>query len=459
MKVVVDANVLVRAVVRDDPAKQIAIPKQLTAPLQVKAAYNGSDIFFRYRWPSPNPGIFHDVLKFEGGKWVVRGSAVPGSQPDGLHEDRVSMMVDDGSVPDFGRYGGYVTVGRRLAGFTDEVSGKEVAAHPYLGGKLKLDEPTKYLPSTRKSLENWADLAPEDEQKALRAAGYFLDLWHWRANRSNPIGLADDQHVAEGRLSDSGKSPYATNWDGGKQQPRFMFDSAKAGRAALRWEDIIAGKIGQDDTYFLRVDQAKPFDPNAGWIEGDTLPRRSLAMSDGSRGDIKVAGKSRWDNGFWDVTLQRKMDTGNPTDDKIFRDRGVYQAAFAIHRQATGGRWHMVTLPVSLGLGRQAELEAVRFNGETPNWEQPWRTVTLFYPGQVNWALLNSTKHAGAAQVKAGVPVKHRHSEAQLANYGIEVEFNYAIRRQWLFTMFGGVLLIAAFGIALNMLSSRKRSA
>ena len=125
-----------RGVVRNDVAKHVSIPTTLTVPMEVKAAYNGRDVLFRYRWPSPKPGIFHDVLRFEGGKWVVRGNAVPGSEPDGLHEDRVSMMVDDGSIPEFSRYGGYIAIGQRLAGFSDEVSGKEIAAHPYLGAKL-----------------------------------------------------------------------------------------------------------------------------------------------------------------------------------------------------------------------------------------------------------------------------------------------------------------------------------
>jgi hypothetical protein len=74
----------------------------------------------------------------------------------------------------------------------------------------------------------------------------------------------------------------------------------------------------------------------------------------------------------------------------------------------------------------------------------------LFYPGQVSWALINSAKHPGADKVKSGVPVKFRHSEAELAHYGVEMEFNDAIRRQWLLTMLAGVALIAAFGFALN---------
>ena len=439
-----------QGVVHNDPKLRISIPEPLTVPFPVQAAYNGSDIFFRYRWPSPKPGIFHDMLRFEGGNWVVKGGAVPGSQPDGLHEDRVAMMVDDGSVPEFSRYGGYITVGRRLAGLTDEVSGKEVAAHPYLGGKLKQDEPTKYLPATRTNVDDWSSLAPEDEQKALRAAGYFLDLWHWRANRSNPVDLSDDQLVAEGRLSDTGKGAYATNWDGEKKLPRLMFDTAKAGYAALKWDDIIGGRITQDSVYALREDLALPFDPSAAWKDGDTLPRRIVRPSDGSRADIKVVGKGRWSAGQWDVTLTRKLDTGTPLEDKIMVDRGIYQVAFAVHRNATGGRWHYVSLPYTVGLGRAADIDAVRFEGDMPKWDQPWKAVTLFYPGQVGWAHINSNRHPGAAQVRAGVPVKFRHGEAELANYGVEMEFNDAIRRQWLLTMLAGVLLIAAFAVALN---------
>jgi hypothetical protein len=54
------------------------------------------------------------------------------------------------------------------------------------------------------------------------------------------------------------------------------------------------------------------------------------------------------------------------------------------------------------------------------------------------------------------VPVKSRHSEIQLAHYGVEGEFAEAIKWQWLLTMVAGVLLIVGFGIALNGLSARK---
>ena len=88
-------------VVQNDIARNIYIPKDLTMPLQVKAAYNGRDMFFRYRWPARQPSIYHDMLKFEGGKWVRYGDSEVGRQAQGIYEDRITMFLDDGGVPEF----------------------------------------------------------------------------------------------------------------------------------------------------------------------------------------------------------------------------------------------------------------------------------------------------------------------------------------------------------------------
>lgn len=444
-------------VVRDDPQRNISVPKTLTVPLQVRAAYNAERIFVSYRWPAERPGLFHDVLVYEGGQWVVKGRATPGSQPDGMHEDRVAMMLDDGSVPEFGRYGGYVTVGDGILTFTNEVAADAVKAHPELGGRLKQEEVSKSLPGTRLDINDWASLRSEEALKAQRQAGYFLDLWHWRSHRANPIGMSDDQMVAELRGGDGGKSSAGTNWDGERKQPRLMFDAAALGYKALKWQDVAAGRIDQESVYYLVEGQAPPFDPQAGWAEGDTLPRRFLRQPEGSKADIKVQGKGRWADGHWNVTLSRALDTGHPLDDKILRDHGLYDVAFAIHRHATGGRWHYVSLPMTLGLGRPADIAAEQFEGQEPSWTGPWREVTLFYPGQVSWPHLNSKLHAGAPAIARGLPVHTRHSVDQLKHYGIEREFAEEIRRQWLWTLLSGLALILGVGFALNMALAQRR--
>lgn len=134
----------------------------------------------------------------------------------------------------------------------------------------------------------------------------------------------------------------------------------------------------------------------------------------------------------------------------------VYNLAFAVHRYPAGSRWHNISLPITLGLGRDADLIASRFDGHVPAWEPPWHALTLFKPrpgqladAQQRQACRRRKRQEGAHRVKV------RHSESQLPRHGVEAEFAGEIRRQWLFTLFAGVMLIAGFGFALDQLLKR----
>ncbi len=444
-----------QGVVRNDHARHIHIPDPLLIPLQVRAAYNGERIFFQYRWPSQRPGIHNDVYKYEGGKWVKYGESQPGPQAHVFLEDRVAMMVDDGHVPEFGHYGGYVAIGSGLDTFTQAAESPQVKAHDYLGKVMGQAVVTKYLPQTRQRPEDWTTVVDEQRLTALRKAGYFLDLWHWRAHRSNALGYSDDQNIAELRGGDPGKNGWSTNWDKEKNQPKYMFDPQRTGRFANSWDDLSSGRVGQDDYYYLSDETKVPFDPNHAWKEGDVLPLRVLRPYEGSMADIRTVGRGRWRDGYWEVTLSRLMDTGDPLHDKSFEEGHVYNLALAVHRNATGQRWHYVSLPLTIGLGLDGDFRAERFTGDQPPWSQNWHTVKLFYPGQVNWPLLTSNRHPGKPMIDRGIPVRHYHKEEQLARYGIEVEFLPEIQRQWRMTLVTGVLLFAGIGFGLLRLQTR----
>ncbi|MBE0472491.1 MAG: hypothetical protein IBX55_23660 [Methyloprofundus sp.] len=435
-----------QGIIKNDPENNIAIPAELLMPLQVRASYNHERIFFQYRWPADRPSYLHDVFKFESGSWKRYGNAVPGSEPHGLHEDRVAMMVDDGSVPDFARYGGYINIGTGLVGMSDEASSDEVKKHAYLGQQRGQSEVTKFLPQTRNS-SDWADTADADRIKQLRAAGYFLDLWHWRSARGNPLNISDDQLVHDVRDGDSGRSAWFTNWDAENNQPLVMFNPDVAGHAALNWDIIQSGQLDPSSIYYLHESTMQPFDPDYEWQEGDVLPRRALRTPEGSRSDI--AANAFWADGYWNVSLSRLMDTQAPLDDKIFVDGGEYSIAFSVHRDATGGRWHYISMPISLGLGRDAQLSAYKEAGANPTWAQDWHDVTLFYPGQVTWSHLTSKAHAGSNKIAKKVPALAFHNEEQLALYGIESEFRKPIKQQWYLTLFSGLFLFAAIGLFL----------
>jgi hypothetical protein len=430
-------------VVRNDPERNIWIPPELTMPLKLQVAYNDRQILFRYRWPAAQPHVVTDLLRYADGTWQRQLRTPIGSDPDGLAEDRLTMMLDDGSVPEFQRYGGYITVGADMRDFTGS---PPEAAHR-----------RKYLPATRSDPADWYSIVDQATLDAQRRAGYFLDLWHWRAHLSNPLGRSDDQHVAWYRLYDSGEPLSVSNWDADSGQPRWMFNPEQAGTRALRLEDVTGGRVGEEGTYYLREDLAVPFDPAHAWQEGDVIPGQVLREPTESRAEIRVQGQGSWADGQWDVTLVRALDTGHPLEDKVLRDQGVYSIALGVHRDARASRWHYVSLPLQIGLGRQAELMATRFTGDVPDWDRvDVREMTLFYPGQVSWKHLSSARHAGSKYIAKGVPVKYRHKESQLAQYGVEIEFDREIRRQWALSLVAGVLLVASFAFSISLLLGRR---
>ncbi|MFU8888831.1 MAG: ethylbenzene dehydrogenase-related protein [Trueperaceae bacterium] len=419
-----------------DPANRIAQPDETHMEVTVKAAHDGERIYFQYVFPTPVPSYYHDYLVYRDGAWVSAGSGPVGPEPHGLHEDRVTMLVDDGSVQGFANQGGWVTCHDDLAApnMYAAADDDDVEAHPVLGDIYGHDEQGKYLPQSRDAGPGWWEVSGWDamslenlERYAERLdAGVFLDLWHWRSARSNPIGYSDNQYVFENRNSSPGTAPYGTNASSGL--PRYMFDPEVTGFRALTWDALQAQEYGPDGpTFIVPGVNAVEFDPDHAWQEGDTLPRRFLRTPTDSRGAIEADGvliplaDGTWQ---WQVTLSRALDTGFPQADKAFVPGRTYHAAVAVHRLGTGGRWHMVTLPFTVGLDTPADVTANRFVGDAPNWSAiPGSTRIAIYPGQTNWEWVTSDAHPGGVQVRDdSMSVVGCHDEIGLGAANKEVE-------------------------------------
>jgi hypothetical protein len=102
---------------------------------------------------------------------------------------------------------------------------------------------------------------------------------------------------------------------------------------------------------------AVPFDPKAGWKEGDLLPRYILQPAEGSAGDNK--GRGTWKNGTWTVVITRPLGLAND-DDKALKEGGVYNVGFAVHDDNITTRGHHVSFSKTLGLGAKADIQAVK---------------------------------------------------------------------------------------------------
>jgi len=334
--------------------------------LAVQAAYDAENLYFRFHWKTnkSRPGDMHNYMRFDGKKWAFYGGprsskkVRDGSQPP-LYEDRLAIMLDDGSVPEFKAQGCWLTCHTGMRDMPDMASKAQVQADPVLGkGGLKQSDVRKFLPLSRTDDNaSWDKVKSAKEIAELKAMGKFVDLMQWRAARSNPVGMADDGYVLEYRLFDAGEKMFSWNVDRKSMTPKFMFDAAKVGSKALKVADI-------DDPSkphaVIKEQNAVPYDPNAGWKEGDVLPGRLLSTAvEGSAGD-NTSAKGVWKDGAWTVEFTRKLNTGHPEDDKILKDGGVYTVGFAVHDDNVTTRFHHVGFPLSLGLGAKADIEATK---------------------------------------------------------------------------------------------------
>jgi hypothetical protein len=337
--------------------------KKGSLDLQVQAAYDDQNLYLRFQWPTQldRPGQMHDYMRYNGEGWEFYGGArsdeaVRSGEEPPLYEDRLAIMLDDGNVPLFAEQGCWLTCHTAMRDMPDEASSDAVKAHPLLGEVLKESDVRKYLPGSRTDDGvSWVQTKPPEEIAALKAEGQFLELMQWRAHRSNPVHMADDGYVFEYRLSDAGEGPFTWNVDRKTMTPKFMF---AGGTKALTVDGI-----GDPSRPYaiIREQNAVAYDPDAGWQEGDVLPGRLLSREDaeGSAADNRDI-QGTWEDGVWTVTWTRPLDTGHPEDDKILREGETYNVGLAVHDDNVTTRFHFVSFPFTLGIGAEADIEAVR---------------------------------------------------------------------------------------------------
>jgi ethylbenzene dehydrogenase len=339
--------------------------KNGSVDVKVQAAHDAEYVYLRFQWKShlKREGRMHDYARFDGKQWKWYGhdrndKAVRTGEQPALYEDRFSIMLDDGKVPLFAQQGCWLTCHDGMRDTRNQVVGEPVKKHPLFADAKYDADIRKYLTSTRTDdAASWDKTKSKEEIAKLKAEGGFLDLMQWRVNRSAPVGMADDGYVLEYRNFDEGKNPFSWNIDRKTMTPLNMFDAAKVGAKALRAEDIGNPK---KPGAIIKEANAVPFDPNAGWKEGDILPGRLISRTDakGSAAD-NDASLGTWKDGTYTLVWRRKLDTGHPADDKIMKVGGKYTVGFAIHDDNVTTRFHHVSFPLTLGIGVDADVKAV----------------------------------------------------------------------------------------------------
>ena len=328
--------------------------------LQVQAAYDAKNAYLRFQWKTLNayPGTEHQYLRFDGKEWKVWGYpkldkvVQDGNQP-GIYEDRMSIMIDDGKVPGFAKQGCWLTCHDGQRDMPKQFSKDEVAANALLQA-IKKNDVRKYLPATRTDPSDWKTGKSVEEIAKVKAAGGFVDLIQWRAHRSHPAGMADDGYVLEWRNFDSGSNMFGGNADAKTHAPRFMWDEKKVG-----YKSITADQLRKGDHFLVREKNTVPFDPNAGWKEGDMIPDYFVSRDNAKGSAADNNAIASWKDGVWTVLMIRPLGLSND-DDKALREGGVYNIGFAVHDDNITTRGHHVSFVRTIGFGAKASIQAVK---------------------------------------------------------------------------------------------------
>jgi hypothetical protein len=334
--------------------------KNGTVDLKFQAAYDAKNAYLRFQWKTLNayPGSEHQYLRFDGKEWKVYGYpkldkvVQDGAQP-GIYEDRMTIMIDDGKVPLFAQQGCWLTCHEGERDMPKQFTKEEVATNALLTA-IKKNDVRKYLPATRSNPSDWKTGKPVEEIAKIKAAGGFVDLIQWRAHRSHAVGMADDGYVLEWRLGDAGKDMFGSNADAQTHAPKFMWDEKKVG-----YKSITAEQLRKGDHFLVREQNAVPFDPNAGWKEGDMIPDYLISREDAKGSAADNNAISAWKDGMWTVVVIRPLGLAND-DDKSLKDGGVYNVGFAVHDDNITTRGHHVSFVRTLGFGAKADIQAVK---------------------------------------------------------------------------------------------------
>lgn len=127
---------------------------------------------------------------------------------------------------------------------------------------------------------------------------FEADVWHWKAARSNPIGLAHDKM-------------WRITKDPESKGVRYRHDNGV----------VFVERISDEGDRLYRPSKPKDF-------VSDIMSRYKL--NPGAEGSIAdVAARGEHDGSKWRLELSRKMDTGH-ADDRTFKDNESVEVAIAV---------------------------------------------------------------------------------------------------------------------------------
>ena len=283
---------------------RIALLGAATALIGIPAAQAGGDLYA--------PTVDHEmVLDGNVDDWTdVPGTTVPLRGDGGVASVDIKWAIRGGRI--------YM-----LAVWAD--STENILHKPY-----KWNEADKAYAKTKDKEDRFAvslRMSGDFSHNKLSGAEFVADVWHWKASRSNPAGLAHDKWW---KVS---SRPF-------KKGEEFETPDGKK---------IYMGRMSDKGD---KLYKSRKFDTK----QEDIMSRYVVNMSaQGSIADVQAKGV--WRDGYWYLEMARDLDTGN-SDDAVIPASG--QIAIALGICGESGDHLLADSAPEDALGRDADVSGSR---------------------------------------------------------------------------------------------------
>ncbi|MFW6169662.1 MAG: ethylbenzene dehydrogenase-related protein [Planctomycetota bacterium] len=139
-----------------------------------------------------------------------------------------------------------------------------------------------------------------------------IDVWHWKATRTDPLGQVDDKYWGElpgdgsgGRHGDSKKrGGYQKNVSEDGTHPAYL----PATPQAIHWGGVLSDQA-------VPYDSAEAAELAKSMRAGAIVPGIVFSPFEGNRGDVQCDATHK--DGYWELLIRRKLDTGHEHDTKF----------------------------------------------------------------------------------------------------------------------------------------------
>ena len=274
--------------------------------ISVKAVHDSERIYFALRWHDDSKSLAHLPLLKDGDIWRQLTNGFLRDDEIEFYEDKFAMMLSNASIFDAIRS---IHLGNRV------VSGAPAPRH--------------------------------ERGYHFTRDGTLLDVWHWKATRTNSLFQADDNHFTGlypvKECATRYKAGYNTdpkigggfsdNW---RRTETSLIPKRLPNNSRFISADNALSEAVQAERFHMRVADSTPYSKQSDQIPSAHLIP-AIVKTDSFVGDRgHVAARARWVNQEWQLELSRKLDTGSEFDQEIMNGTKLWFAPFD-HAQTRHG--------------------------------------------------------------------------------------------------------------------------